>query len=213
MPGAIFAQGRVLNQGAQRMELMLERTVDPGLVLAQGDRVRFRFRTNFDGYLYVMNHSTSGSYEQLFPREETGTDNRIAAGKEYVVPATKTLFRVAGPPGYETVYWMVTPAKLTDGSQPAYQPLPPPPEPRPLPSNLIPRCDDALLKARGNCIDSSAGPKLVPRGADVPPHMKSASGQQDPRDLLFMRQKDKAVISSPAPLAGPVVYEFRLAHK
>jgi hypothetical protein len=220
LPAGVFAQGRVMNQGAHRMEIQLERmdgsawrTIDPGLVLAQGDRVRFRFRTNFDGYLYVMNHSTSGQYEQLFPREETGTDNRIAAGKDYMVPATRTLFRVAGPPGYETVYWMVSPAKLTDGKQPAYQPLPPPPEPGRVPPNLIPRCDDALLKARGNCIDSSAGPKLVPRGGDIPSNLKSAAAQQDPRDLLFMRQKDTAVISSPTPLAGPVVYEFRLAHK
>ena len=77
---------RTMTEGAHRMELVLERldrdtwrTIDPGLVLAQGDRVRFKFRTNFDGYLYVMNQSTSGTYEQLFPREETGQDNRIAA--------------------------------------------------------------------------------------------------------------------------------------
>ena len=63
-----------MTQGAHRMEMMLERldgdtwrAIDPGLVLAQGDRVRFKFRTNFDGYLYVMNQSTSGKYEQLFP--------------------------------------------------------------------------------------------------------------------------------------------------
>ena len=30
---------------------------------------------------------------------------------------------------------------------------------------------------------------------------------------MFMRQKDTAVISSPEPLTGPVIYEFRLAHK
>ena len=39
--------------------------------------MRFRFRTNFDGYLYVTNLGTSGKYEQLFPRQETGQDNRI----------------------------------------------------------------------------------------------------------------------------------------
>jgi len=33
------------------------------------------------------------------------------------------------------------------------------------------------------------------------------------RDLLFMRQKNTAVISSPVPLEGPVVYEYRLAHR
>jgi hypothetical protein len=43
-----FPQSRTMTEGAHRMELMLERldgdtwrTIDPGLVLAQGDRVRF----------------------------------------------------------------------------------------------------------------------------------------------------------------------------
>ena len=215
-----FGQGRILSQGGHRMELQLERleaggawrSVDPALVLAQNDRVRFRFRTNFDGYLYVMNRSSSGKYEQLFPREETGQQNRVEAGKDYQVPATSTAFRIAGPPGYETVYWMVTPARLTE-EPPRYQPLPPPPaQDKPLPPNLIPRCDDAVLRARGDCIDNSAGPKLVPRGEDVPQNLAAAAGQSR-RDLLFLRQKDTAVISSPAPLDGPVVYEFRLAHR
>src|SRR5262249_13122066 len=54
-----FSQSKTLTQGAHRMELMLERldgndwhTIDPALVLNQGDRVRFRFRTSFNGYLY-----------------------------------------------------------------------------------------------------------------------------------------------------------------
>ena len=105
-----------MTEGAHRMELVLERldrdtwrTIDPGLVLAQGDRVRFKFRTNFDGYLYVMNQSSSGTYEQLFPRDETGKENRIAASREYQVPATSAAFRIAGPAGHEVVYWMVSP--------------------------------------------------------------------------------------------------------
>ena len=110
LPG-MAAQSRTVTHGAHRMEIQLERldgsawtTIDPGLVLQQGDRVRFRFRTNFDGFLYVMNQSTSGKYEQLFPREETGQDNRITANKEYQVPATSTAFRIAGPAGHEVVY-------------------------------------------------------------------------------------------------------------
>jgi hypothetical protein len=207
-------------QGPQRMELVLERldretwrTIDPGLVLEQGDRVRFKFRTNFDGYLYVMNQSTSGTYEQLFPREETGQDNRIAASKEYQVPATSAAFRIAGPAGHEIVYWLVSPARLTDTA------------PRKAPAGgtksaaptLIPRCDDTILKSRGDCVDSSAGPKLVPRGEPVPQNL--AQNLADPglgreqRDLLFLRQKNTAVISSPGPLGGPVIYEYRLAHK
>ena len=118
------ATTRTMTQGGHRMELVLERldrdtwrTIDPGLVLAQGDRVRFKFRTNFDGFLYVMNQSTSGTYEQLFPRQETGQDNRISASKEYQVPATSAAFRIAGPAGFETVYWLVTPARLNDTAQ------------------------------------------------------------------------------------------------
>src|SRR5689334_20587824 len=106
-------QSHTMTQGQYRMELMLERldgdawhTIDPGLVLEQGDRVRFVFHTSFDGFLYVTNLNTSGGYEQLFPRAETGADNRIVAGQEYKVPATTTVFRIAGPPGFETVYWL-----------------------------------------------------------------------------------------------------------
>lgn len=209
-----YPQSRTMTQGAHRMEILLERldgsswhTIDPGLVLQQGDRVRFRFRTNFDGFLYVMNQSTSGKYEQLFPREETGQENRIAADKEYQVPATSTAFKIAGPPGHEIVYWLVTPARLTDSPPHLGTPTAPA-----KPLTLIPRCDDAMLKSRGDCIDTSAGPKLVPRGAEVPDNLAQAA-DQGRRDLLFMRQKDTAVIASTEPLTGPVIYEFRLAHR
>ena len=209
-------QSRTLTEGAHRMELVLERldrdtwrAIDPGLVLVQGDRVRFKFRTNFDGYLYVMNQSTSGTYEQLFPRQETGQDNRIAASTEYQVPATSAAFRIAGPAGYETVYWLVTPARLTDAA-PRYQP---PPANKAAPPTLIPRCDDTILKSRGDCVDPSAGPKLVPRGEDLPRNLTSPGLSREQRDLLFLRQKNTAVISSPVPLTGPVIYEYRLAHR
>ena len=208
-------QSRTMTEGSHRMELVLERldrdtwrTIDPGLVLAQGDRVRFKFRTNFDGYLYVMNQSTSGNYEQLFPTDQTGQDNRIAASKEYQVPATSAAFRIAGPAGHEVVYWLVTPGRLT-GAAPSYQP---PPAKKAPPAALMPRCDDTILKSRGDCVDPTAGPKLVPRGETMPQNLTLGLGRE-PRDLLFMRQKNTAVISSPVSLTGPVIYEYRLAHR
>jgi hypothetical protein len=216
LAAAAFSQSRTMEQGAHKMELMLERldgsnwhTIDPALVLAQGDRVRFRFRTTFDGYLYVTNLNTSGKYEQLFPLQETGEDNRIAASQEYKVPATSAVFKIGGPAGYETVYWLVTPAKIS-GPAPKTAPIPAGSPSKPL--TLTPRCDDAVFKARGDCIDHSAGLKLVPRGAELPKVLAQAAGESR-RDLLFMRQQDKAVVSSPQPLTGPVIYEFRLAHK
>jgi len=206
-------QSKSMTQGTHRMELMLERldgttwkTIDPALVLAQGDHVRFRFRTNFDGYLYVTNQSTSGKYEQLFPREETGQDNHIVAGKDYQVPATSMAFRIAGPPGHEVVYWLVSPGPLTD--MPARPTLPPA---NTTPLTLIPRCDEGVMKARGDCIDSTAGPKLIPRDVDVSQDLAAANAAS--RELLFVREQNTAVISSTAPLTGPVIYEFQLAHR
>ncbi|HEX3877011.1 MAG TPA: DUF4384 domain-containing protein [Bryobacteraceae bacterium] len=215
-PMLASAQSSTMAQGSHRMEITLERldggtwhSVNPALVLSHGDRVRFRFRTNFDGYLYVMNQSTSGTYEQLFPRDETGQDNKVAANKQYQVPATSTAFRIDGPPGFETVYWLVTPAKLTDA--PPHLSLPANAAPS-KPLTLLPRCDDTVLKARGDCIDHEAGPKLIPRDAEIPQNL-AGQGDTAPRELLFLQQKDTSVISSAEPLAGPVIYQFRLAHK
>jgi hypothetical protein len=208
-----------LARGPHRIELTLERmegtawrAVDPGLVLEAGDRVRFRFRGNFDGYLYVMNQGTSGAYTLLFPREETGRQNNVRTGKECLVPASEAWFRVAGPPGYDIVYWLVSPVVLGAGQPSAYVPLPPPPQTPPPPQNLLPRCDDAIFRARGVCVDSSAGPKNV-TGKDALPENLAGLKGATARELIIMRRESSAVLSSPAPLTGPVIYEFRLAHK
>jgi len=216
------AQTKSLGSGPQRMEISLDRraqgshegsgwkAVDPGLVFSQGDHVRFRFRANFAGYLYVMIQSTSGKYETLFPREDTGEQNQVEAGKEYVIPATQGSFRITGPPGHDILYWMVTPLPL--GAAPKYQPLPPPPKPGPVPPTLIPRCDDTLFKARGECIDSSAGPRGVRHEEALPENLNAVPDARS-RELLFIREKETSVVASPGPLSGPVIYEFRLAHR
>lgn len=207
------------SRGAERIEITLERlersvwrTIDPGLVLDSGDRVRFRFRGNFDGFLYVMNYGTSGSYTLLFPREETGRENNVKSGREYVVPATETAFRVAGKPGHDVVYWVVSPVALGENKPPAYVPLPPPPKRTPLPPNLIPRCDDAIFRARGLCVDSSAGPRTISDPERLPENLAGVPGATS-RELIIMRQQNQSLLSAAAPLNGPVIYEFRLAHR
>jgi hypothetical protein len=214
-----LAAGQVAAQ-SHRMEITLERRegsdwkrVEPGLIFANGDRIRFRFRANFDGYLYVMNYGTSGRYTLLFPREETGQQNRIEAGKEYQVPATQAWFRIDGPPGHDVVYWLVSPLAL-EGARPGsgYIPLPPPPKEKPPPSNLLPRCDDAIFRARGLCIDSSAGPRNITATEQLPENLSDLPNAHS-RELVIMQQQESSVISSPVPLKGPVIYEFRLAHK
>jgi hypothetical protein len=83
---------------------------------------------------------------------------------------------------------------------------------KPRPDDLIPRCDDAIFRARGDCVDSSAGPRGIANGEQLPQGLASA-GAATPRDLLFLRREKTTVVASPVPLTGPIIYEFRLAHK
>lgn len=219
---AAVAQTTVSNHGPNRMEISMERfdgrlwrPIDSRLVLAADDKIRFKFKANFDGYLYVTNQSTSGTTQMLYPREDTGSANHIEPGKEYVVPATGGSFRVAGPEGYDVISWMVSPIEMGKGGTAVTMaakvppinegPSPEPAEqrrsaPAPLPSGLKPRCDDSIFRARGDCLDTSAGPKALESNAQS-------------RSLVFIRDRKGSVISSPVPLTGPVVYEFHLAHK
>jgi hypothetical protein len=210
------AQTQSLSHGPQRIEITLERrdggvwkAIDPGLVLAQDDRVRFRMRSNFDGYLYVTNYGTSARYQQLFPREETGENNRIAAGREYLIPATEAAFRIAGPAGYEITYWLMSPVPLapvgTNNRSDTAPSAPKQPE-----GVLLPRCDDEILRARGECVDSKAGARGI-LDNDVPKPL--ASQHAGARELMFERRQNTSVIASQSPLNGPALYEFRLAHK
>jgi hypothetical protein len=205
-------------QGAdpQRIRLTVEReeasgwrAMNPATVFAPNERLRFRLTTNFSGFLYVMNHGTASTYELLFPRTDTGADNRVEAGKEYLVPATEGWFRIGGPAGQDVMYWLVSPVELPQG----YQRLPPPPsrDPNP-PSSLRPRCDDQVFKARGECIDNSAGVRPVEPGEKLPSNLSGVAGAT-PRELLFLEEKGGTVLSSKLPLTGPVIYELRLAHR
>lgn len=191
------------------------KTVDPATIFDSGAQVRFRVKTNFAGFLYVMNQGTSGDYSLLFPREDTGSQNRVEPGREYLVPATTGAFRITGPPGQDIVYWMVTPLNITPPSggpsRPGYVPLPPPP-PGTKMHTLLPRCDDAVLRARGECVDSTAGPRKVQDPSVLPENLKQVPNLKS-RELVFIRQQNTAVVSTPASGDGPVVYEFRLAHK
>jgi hypothetical protein len=199
----------------QRIRLTVERqessnwkTVDAALVFADGDKLRFHVTSSFAGYLYVMNHGTSGGYELLFPRSDTGSDNSIEAAKDYIVPAAQGWFKVTGPAGHDILYWVISPIKL--GNE--YRPLPPPPPHADLPLSFHPRCDDEIFKSRGDCVDTSAGVKPLKEGEPVPKNLDRIAAPT-PRELLFIQEKGATVVSSPAPLTGPVVYELRLAHR
>jgi hypothetical protein len=199
----------------QRIKLTVDRQegsawkpVDSALVFSAGDKLRFRVSSTFAGYLYVMIHGTSGAYDLLFPRSDTGADNSIDAQKEYIVPAVQGWFKVTGPPGQDIVYWVISPIKL--GNE--VRALPPPPPNPSLPLSFRPRCDDTIFKSRGDCVDTSAGVKPLKEGEAVPKNLDGIAAPT-PRELLFIQEKGATVVSSPAPLTGPIVYELRLAHR
>ena len=207
---------RTMTEGAHRMELVLERldrdtwrTIDPGLVLAQGDRVRFKFRTNFDGYLYVMNQSTSGTYEQLFPtrRGRPGQPDLRLEG----IPGPRHQRRLphrrtrrprgrllAGHPRPPQRSRSALPAPAGQESSAA----------RPHPALRRHHPEIARRLRRSHRRSQTGAPR---RSHAAEPHRSVWDANQ--RDLLFMRQKNTAVISSPVSLTGPVIYEYRLAHR
>jgi hypothetical protein len=196
------------------LELNLDRSaggawksIEPGLVLDQNDLVRFRFRASFAGYVYIVNYGTSGSQTLLFPSEGAGRENRIQPGQEYTVPRADSSFRVTGPPGQDIVYWIVSPVPL-DAEQARKLRQPPAAAPARQPV-LIPRCDETMLRARGQCIDTSAGPRNIRPEAALPPSLPKIT----PRELVIVQKNDATRVSAGDAAGRPFVYEYRLAHR
>ena len=191
------------------------RAIDPALVLKKDDLIRFRFRSNFDGYLYVINRGSSGKELLLFPLEETGTSNRIQAGRDYMIPSlvTSANFRISGPAGYDSVYWLVSPVPLSNPPTLPQSAEAPPENAKPSrPAKLTPRCDPSQMQARGLCLDSDAGPRNVDDLSQAPNSITSTP-QLKARDITIIQRKDRTRLSAGTSLGGPLVYEFRLAHK
>ncbi len=181
--------------------------MDPAHVFATGELVRFRLQANFPGYLYVLNHSTSGRDVLLFPKEETGLDNRIDKDREYIMPMTESgWFKMELPAGHEVTYWVVSPLKLSGGLGSMADAT------VPAASSMTPRCDDSIFQARGDCVDVTAGPQPVKRREDVPESLSGLIGA-NPRELTVTKNGKATSVLVPASGNEPLIYTFRLAHK
>src|SRR5271154_4205752 len=82
--GTLFAQSPHTQITVERQVKGGVQVTSPQLVFHSGDLVRFRFKSSFDGYLYVMDQSTSGKYLLLFPAKDARDANRVESGKEYL---------------------------------------------------------------------------------------------------------------------------------
>jgi hypothetical protein len=68
------------------------------------------------------------------------------------------------------------------------------------------------MRARGDCIDNSAGPKAIEDRNGLPADVAKVPNAKS-RDLVFMQKEKSSIVGSPLPLSGPVIYEFRLSHR
>ncbi len=184
------------------------RVVSPQHVFKTGDMIRFRIRSSSDGFLYVSDRAASGKYSELFPANGADSDNRLEHGKDYRIPAAShSWFRIEKPAGYETIFFTFTSSPLlrrneTGPTTDYVKPLP-----QAFPAELIPRCDDALFRARGECLDVNAGPGAVPAGA------LAGSDALTPRDVTIVQGPDVSVVTPATPGDSPIIYEFRIAHR
>ena len=204
------------------MQLILEKRVGKSAqqtssqhVFATGDFVRFRFQSSFDGYLYVMDQSTSGKYVVLFPAPGSSNSNQVVRNKEYLIPGSSgSWFRVDNPPGYEKIFFLISPTELEKGTAPstaAETPTPSPPTTGAPSAELLPRCDDSVFHARGECVDVDAGPRAVSNDDKVPDALPRTAGTSS-RDITVINKSKSSVVAPGDTNGTPLIYEFRLAH-
>ncbi len=77
---------------------------DADAVFHAGDRIRLAVETNDDGYLYVVNRGSSGTWKVLFPSAEIKEgDNRIQRRVRFEIPSGYT-FTFDEQPGEEKLF-------------------------------------------------------------------------------------------------------------
>jgi len=78
--------------------------VDPGTTFHSGDKVRFAFESNIEGYLYVVQAGSTGRWTVLFPNPDAnGGMNAVSRSSEYLVP-DNGWFAFDDTPGTEEVF-------------------------------------------------------------------------------------------------------------
>ncbi len=216
--GAACVQAQ--NGGSSVLSIRLEkktgdavRAVPQNTVFRNSDILRFRLTSQIDGYLYVVDKGSTGNTAVLFPAG--AASNKIETGRSYLVPAEGDgWFEVSGPAGFDVLYFLVsaTPISLPSGSSMKPGDEHAPAQESPPPPNLLPRCDDAVFKARGECVDTSAGAAPLPPEAAVPrelvPLARTAS-----RDIVLTDDGDDTGVQSAPHAKLPIIYTFRLAHR
>lgn len=174
--------------GAEKIDVVLERRgeagwekLDPRTVLSAGDRIHFRVTSSSPGWLAVYYTGSGGRSEWLMPDARL-----IAKDSANLVPAEPASFTIDGPPGIDTLYWILSAKPVP------LEALVPDAARRPLPNTLIPRCRNESVQMA--CLDERAGPSKL-RARELKITGSDAGTPAADRNI------------------GVIVYEFRIAHR
>ena len=173
--------------------------VDASTVFRAGQDIRFRIRSAAGGYVYLLDETPLGEQTWIYP-EPDGIIRRMQPRREYTVPADGS-YRVSAQPGYDILYWVVSPGRLSAVPQ-----LPVRQQQRRPTGKLLPRCQQSVLRARGLCIDEQAGTARPAQSATAAELTKQIAGAADGQP----KESGAAVLISSG---NVVVYEMWLAHK
>lgn len=172
-------------------------------VFDHNDRIRFRYRSTAAGSLYVLDHTSGGQTAWMYPMAQQ-QQTALVPDTEIVIPGGDGAYKVTGPPGIDTLYWIEVPQPVN---------LPDAQEVH-IPSTLISRCgEQAEIDTQEACLHDNAGPKPL----KDPQQLLSilhVEGTLAARDLSFESKPGGTDIQSAA--AGPsvgLVYEVRIAHR
>ena len=78
--------------------------VDAEATFRSGDRIRFTFEPNMDGFLYVVQRGSSGRWSVLLPHPEINDGRNAVTGFEEVTIPPEGWFRMDDTPGQEQVF-------------------------------------------------------------------------------------------------------------
>lgn len=86
--------------------------VSPKTVFQAGDKVRFHFSMNFNGYVVILNEGSSGKRSLLFPYE--GVSNRVGMTKDFTVPQGNDWFEFDNTAGEERVTFIMSKREIQE---------------------------------------------------------------------------------------------------
>jgi hypothetical protein len=167
------------------------------------DRLRFRFQTSVSGYLYILNQASSGKTSWIYPLKGTHPDE-LTQGHEVIIPNTEGSFVVGGPPGFDTLYWIMrsTPFELHEVSADKLD----------VPSTLMSRCPEETSETQITCLDKNAGPKALTDAKKLQSAV-GLPGSLVARDLTFEPTPKATEISTDSDGSSDgIVYQLKIAH-